>query len=446
MKQVRSLDYTDKNIYRARWLMLSFALGATILNYVDRLAFNYLSAAGELRHLISNEAFGYIGTAFFIGYTVSNLFSGFIIDKLGTRLGYACCMAFWTTASLLQAIATLPIHFGILRTLLGIGEAGNWPAAIKLTSEWFPPEERSTAMGIFNSGASIGALITPPLAIWLGEKYGWQIAFIVIGVCGYLLLALFWFNYYTPKRTIKESKARIIPPLKLIRTRFVSWFTLSKVFMDPIWYFITFWVGRYLVDVYGWNLKKIGWFVMIPFFVAELGNILGGLFTQFIIRKGISIPKARKISVGLFGTMLGLSLILGPLLISSAMVALAILSIAGFSYAAYTANTMAFPADVVPQSATASVWGVASVGAGLGGAIFEFLSGIAVKNISEAHNYATAYNTVFIGYGIMALVALIIVLFLMGPLVKNPELFEYIDDAGFNTTLSDEHMVAKKIT
>lgn len=411
-----------------RWIMLSFALAATILNYVDRLSFNYLSADGALRHLISDKAFGYIGTAFFIGYMLSNLVSGFVIDKLGTRLGYSLCMAFWTTASLLQALATLPIHFGIFRTLLGIGEAGNWPAAIKLTSEWFPPEERSTATGIFNSGAAIGAIITPPLIVWLGGKYGWQAAFIVIGVCGYLLLALFWFNYYTPEHSLKESKARIVPPLKLMKTRFVSWFTLSKVFMDPVWYFITFWVGRYLVDVYGWNLKEIGWFVMIPFFVADLGNILGGLFTQFIIRHGTAVPKARKISVGIFGTIVGLSLILGPLLIHSGAGAIVVLSLAGFGYAAYTSNTMAFPGDVVPQSATASVWGVASVGAGLGGAIFQSISGIVVKNVSGSHNYTTAYNTVFIGYGILALIALFIVLFLMGPLVKNKELHEYVED------------------
>lgn len=406
--------------------MVSFALVATILNYVDRLAFNYLSADGALRELIPDDAFGYIGMAFFIGYMISNFVSGFVIDKLGTRLGYSLCMAFWTTASLLQAMATLPIHFGIFRSLLGIGEAGNWPAAIKLTSEWFPPEERSTATGIFNSGAAIGAIVTPPLVIWLGGKYGWQIAFIVIGICGYLLLALFWFTYYTPEHTLKESKARIVPPLKLIKTRFVSWFTISKFFMDPVWYFITFWVGRYLVDVYKWNLGKIGWFVMIPFFVADLGNILGGLFTQFLIKKGISINKARKISVGFFGTILGLSLILGPLVIHSGNEALIVLSLAGFGYAAYTSNSMAFPADVVPQSATASVWGVASVGAGLGGAVFQSLSGVAVKNISQTHDYVTAYNAVFIGYGIIALIAVSIVLFLMGPLSANVKLQKYV--------------------
>jgi ACS family hexuronate transporter-like MFS transporter len=425
----------DKQASRMRWVMLSFALVATILNYVDRLAFNYLSAEGALRKLIPDDAFGYIGTAFFIGYLISNLASGFIIDKLGTRIGYSLCMAFWTTASLLQALATLPFHFGIFRALLGIGEAGNWPAAIKLTSEWFSPEERSTATGIFNSGAAVGAIITPPLVVWLGKAYGWQAAFIIIGALGYLWLAIFWFTYYTPERSLKESKARIVPPLKLIKIRFVSWFTLSKVFMDPIWYFITFWIGRYLVEVHGWGLEKIGWFVMLPFIVADLGNIIGGLFTQFIIRKGVAVARARKISVGIFGMIMALSLILGPFVIVSPASALLVLSLAGFGYAAYTSNSMAFPGDVVPQSATASVWGVASVGAGLGGVIFQSLSGITVKNLSAAFDYATAYNAVFVGYGIMALIGLSIVLFLMGPLVKDKALQDYVD-AGKRDSLS----------
>jgi len=412
---------------RMRWVMISFAFVATVLNYLHRLSFNYLTAKGPLHDLIPDDAFGYIAAAFFIAYMVSNAFSGFVIDKLGTRIGYSLSMAFWTTAGILHALAMTPFQFGFFRFLLGIGEAGNWPAAIKLTSEWFPPNERSTASGIFNSGAAVGAVVAPPLIAWLGTTYGWQITFVVIGALGYLWLALFWFTYYTPKKVVKEAKARIIPPLKLIKNRFVSGLTLSKVFMDPVWYFITFWIGRYLADVYGWNLAKIGWFAMFPFIVADFGNILGGLFTQFIIKKGIEIHKARKISVGIFGLIMALSLLSGPFVINGPAGALIILAIAGFGYAAYTANTMAFPADVVPKSATASVWGIASVGAGLGGVIFQSISGVAIKNLSTHFDYMIAYNTVFIGYGLMALIGLAIVLFLTGPLVRDCDLQAYVD-------------------
>ena len=407
--------------------MISFAMIATILNYVHRLSFNYLAANGYLRDLIPDDAFGYIATCFFIAYLLSNAVSGFIIDKLGTRLGYSLCMAFWTTAGILHAIARSPFQFGIFRFLLGIGEAGNWPAAIKLTSEWFPPEERSTASGIFNSGAAAGAVIAPLLISWLGTTFGWQITFIVVGVLGYLWLATFWFTYYTPERSLKESKARIVLPVKLLKNKFVLSLTLSKVFIDPVWYFITFWIGRYLADSYSWDLAKIGWFAMFTFIIADFGNILGGLFTQFIIKRGVPVPKARKIGAGFFGSIMAFSLILGPFLITGPYSALVVLALAGFGYASCSANMLAFPADVVPLSATASVWGVASVGSGFGGAIFQSLSGVTVKNLSAKFNYSTAYNAVFIGYGLLALIGISILLFMTGPLVRNKELQEYVE-------------------
>jgi MFS transporter, ACS family, hexuronate transporter len=270
-------------------------------------------------------------------------------------------------------------------------------------------------------------VVAPPLIAWLGTAFGWQTTFVVVGILGYIWLAFFWFTYYTPEKVAGKEKVRIIPPLKLLSNKFVAGLTLSKVFMDPVWYFITFWIGRYLADVYGWNLAKIGLFAMLPFIVADLGNILGGLFTQLIIRSGIEIPKARKISVLIFGLIMAMSLISGPFIIHGPAGALIILAIAGFGYAAYTANTMAFPADVVPPNATASVWGIASVGAGLGGVIFQSVSGVAIKNLSAHFDYTVAYSAVFIGYGLMALVGLSIVLFLTGPLVQHKDFHDYTD-------------------
>ena len=414
------------NLPKVRWLMVGLAFLATVLNYVHRLSFSYLSATGDLRELIPDDAFGYIGTAFFVAYMLSNAVSGFVIDKLGTRIGYSLCMAFWTTAGLIHAFVITPFQFGVVRFLLGVGEAGNWPAALKLVSEWFPPEERSTASGIFNSGSAIGAIVVPPLVAYLGVSYGWQTTFIVLGVVGYLWLAAFWFIYYTPERSIKESKARIIPPLKLVKTRFVCTFMIAKVLIDPVWYFVTFWVGRYLADVYHWDLKKIGWFAMLPFIVADIGNLLGGYFTQYIIKRGVPIPTARKLSVAIFIIIMGGSLLLGPLVITSPVSAIVILSLAGFGYTAYLANSLAYPADVVPKSAVASVWGLASMGAGLGGAIYQSLSGVTLKSLSATHSHEYGYNVLFIGYGISCLIGLLIILFFMGPLKKNENLHEYV--------------------
>lgn len=418
---------TNERPLKMRWVMISFAFLATFLNYVHRLSFNYLSADGDLRKLIPDDAFGYIGTAFFVAYMLSNAFSGLVIDKLGTRIGYSLCMAFWTTAGLFHAFAVTPLQFGICRFLLGIGEAGNWPAALKLTTEWFPPRERSTASGIFNSGSALGAIVVPPLIAVMSTNYGWQSTFIILAVFGYLWLAVFWFTYYTPKHSLKESKGRTIPPLKLLKNRFVSRLLLAKIFIEPVWYFVTFWIGRYLVDVHHWDLKKIGLYAMIPFIIADLGNIVGGYFTHFIINKGVPIPKARKIALGISGIIMSVPLLFAPFIVTTPMSALIIFGLSGFGYTSYTANALALTADVVPKSAAASAWSLACIGNGIGGAIFQSLSGITLKYVTASYNYTIAYNVLFMGFGILSFIGLLVLLFLLGPFIKNKELHDYAE-------------------
>ena len=296
--------------------MIGFAFAATVLNYVHRLSFTYLAAHPDLRPLFSDTTFGLMGTAFFVAYTISNGLCGFAIDRLGTRIGYSLSMAVWTTAALLHAVARTPLQFGALRFLLGIGEAGNWPAAVKLTAEWFPPRERSTASGIFNSGSALGSVIAPPLVAWLGMRFGWQVAFLVVGAMGYFWLAAFWLVYRTPSTPQQQVELSPVPVRRLLTHRFVVWFTASKFFMDSIWYFITFWIGRYLADAYGWDLWRIGLFAMFPFIVADLGNILGGFFTQWLIRGGRAISNARKLAVSVFALTMAAALLSGPLVIS----------------------------------------------------------------------------------------------------------------------------------
>ncbi|MGI8634072.1 MAG: MFS transporter [Segetibacter sp.] len=413
---------------KMRWVMISMAFLATLLNYVHRLSFTYLSADGDLRKMIPDSAFGDIAAAFFIAYMISNAFSGYVIDKLGTRLGYCLCMAFWTTAGLFHAFVVTPFQFGVARFFLGIGEAGNWPAALKLTSEWFPPHERSTASGIFNSGSALGVIIVPPLVAYLGTNYGWQSTFIILAIFGYLWLAVFWFLYYTPNKSEKDAKVKIIPPVKLFKTRFVSMFALSKFFLDPVWYFVTFWIGRYLVDVHHLSLTQIGFYAILPFIIADLGNVVGGYFTQYIIKKGMAMHKARKLAICLSAGIMAAPLLLAPVIIHSPISALVVFGITGFGYTSYTANSLATPADIVPASATATVWGLGCVGTGLGGALFNFLSGRSLSHVtSTTHDYTAGYNTLFLGYGVLAVVGLLIVWFLMGPFIKNEELQKYVE-------------------
>lgn len=410
---------------RMRWVMIAIALLATILNYVHRLSFTYLSADGELKKMIPDDAFGYIGTAFFIAYLLSNAFSGVVIDRLGTRLGYSLCMAFWTTAGLLHAFAVTPLQFGVFRFFLGIGEAGNWPAALKLTSEWFPPKERSTAAGIFNSGSALGAIIAPPLVAYMSINYGWQYTFIILALFGYLWLVVFWFSYYTPGKKTGETKAKVIPAFKLLKNKFVSRLLLAKIFVEPVWYFVTFWIGRYLADVHQWDLKQIGGYVVITFVIADIGNIIGGYFTQYLIKNGVVIPKARRIALILSGIFMAVPLLIAPFTVTTPMGALIMFGLSGFGYTSYTANALALTADVVPKSSAASAWGLACIGNGIGGAIFQSLSGITLKGFSKTLGYAGAYNILFLGFGLLVIIGMSILLFTAGSFERNKELEDY---------------------
>jgi ACS family hexuronate transporter-like MFS transporter len=306
---------------------------------------------------------------------------------------------------MLHALARGPLSLGCCRFLLGAGEAGNWPAGAKLVGEWFPSQERALASGIFNSGASIGAVISPPLIAWLVLRQGWQSAFIAMGALGLLWLAGWAFFARAPEGPGNESRSRV-SVRKLLSTRFVLFFTLSKVFMDPVWYFFVFWFPKYLAEVHHFSLKEIGWKGWIPYFTAALGNLAGGLLTSWLIRSGVATPVARKVSTSVFALLM-LSTI-PAILTTSAPLAIAFVALTTFGYTGYTANTLAFPADVFPNQAVASCWGLASMGSGFGGMLFMALSGWLVGQYG--------YTPVFIGYGILPLLALGCILFLIGPL------------------------------
>jgi len=399
--------------------MIGFAFLATVINYLDRQTLSVIAPALREEFNMSNEAYGYVLSAFMLAYTVSNGISGPLLDRLGTRLGYAACMAFWSTAGILHALVTGPWSLAGCRFLLGIGEAGNWPAAVKVTTEWFLPHERALAAGIFNSGAAIGAIIAPPLVTWLALTYGWQTAFLATGLTGYVWLAVWWFVYHVPAHVRQEVTARPAPPWKLLRTRFLSVLTLSKVFLDPVWYFYIFWFPQYLKSVHGFDLAKIGMTAWIPFVTADLGNLVGGWLTGRLIRRGWPTSTARKTVVAIFALLMTSAI--PAVLTSNVWLSVALISVATFGYTGYNSNALAFPPDVVPKNMVASVWGLASMGSGFGGMLFSWLSGRMIDQYG--------YTPVFIAYGIMPLIAASLVVFVMGPLRPLPE-FENQDPKG----------------
>ena len=387
--------------------MVGFAFFATTINYLDRQVLSVVATSPDFKAAVplSQEAYGYVTSAFMLAYTLMNGLSGPFIDSVGTRIGYACCMLWWSVAGMLHALASGPLSLGCFRFLLGAGEAGNWPAGAKLVSEWFLPRERALASGIFNSGASIGAVISTPVIAWLVLCRGWQSAFIAMGVLGFLWLAGWAFFARAPLDPTNEGWSQV-SARKLFSTRFLLFFTLSKVFMDPVWYFFVFWFPKYLAEVHHFSLREIGWKGWIPYFTAALGNLAGGLLTSWLIRLGVTMPVARKASTSVFALLM-LSTI-PAILTTSAPLAIALIALTTLGYTGYTANTLAFPADVFPTRAVASCWGLASMGSGLGGMLFMALSGWLVGHFG--------YTPVFIGYGILPLLALGCILFLIGPL------------------------------
>ena len=210
---------------RRRWLMISFAFWATVINYLDRQTLSVAAPVLREQFHLSNVEYSRVVFAFLLAYTLSNGTCGMMIDRLGTKLGYALCMLWWSVAALLHAFATGGLSLGIFRFLLGIGEAGNWPAGVKVATEWFPERERALASGIFNSGSAIGAILAPPIVAWILLRYGWPSAFVSVGAAGLIWLALWLPVYRKPQAAAAEFEASPIPVRVLVRARFVLGFT-----------------------------------------------------------------------------------------------------------------------------------------------------------------------------------------------------------------------------
>jgi MFS transporter, ACS family, aldohexuronate transporter len=389
-----------------RWLMISLVFLGTAINYLDRQTLSVVAPVLIDQFHMSNEAYSRVIFAFMLAYTIMNGVFGPLIDRLGTRVGYALTAAWWSAAAMLHAFASGVWSLGFFRFLLGMGEAGNWPAGVKVVAEWFPTRERALASGIFNGGSAFGAIVAPPLVVWIVLKTGWREAFFVVGAIG-LVWALVWsLIYHIPPEVEKEERSTTVSVRQLFRARFVWSFTLAKIFLDPVWYFYIFWFPTYLKQARHFDLASIGMYAWIPFMVAGLGNLLGGWLAGSLLRRNISITVARKSGVTLFALLM-LSAI-PAVLTPSATSSIVLVSVAMLGYTGVTANMLAFPADVFPKSVVATIWGLASMGSGFGGMVFALVTGWLVDRYS--------YVPVFIGFSLIPMIALLIIWFVLGPL------------------------------
>jgi len=389
-----------------RWLMIAMAFVVTAITYMERQALSVVVPVLMDQFQMSGVAYSRVIFAFMLAYTIMNGVSGPLIDRLGTRVGLALTTAWWSVAAMLQALAKGAWSLGLYRFLLGMGEAGNWPGCVKVVAEWFPVHERGLASGIFNSGAAFGAIVAPPLVVLIVLKWGWRAAFLAVGLTGLVWVFLWLFIYRTPREIEAEVTAPPTPPWTLLRQRFVWSFTAAKIFLDPVWYFYVFWFPEYLKRARHLDLASIGKFAWIPYLVAGLGNIIGGRFSGFLLRRGVSVTIARKSAVTVF--MLLMASAIPAVLVPETSVSIALVSLAMLGYTGVSANMLAFPADVYPKNVVASIWGLAGMGSGFGGMVFVLVTGWLVDRYS--------YAPVFIGFGSIPMIALLIVWFVLGPL------------------------------
>lgn len=387
---------------RLRWIFLAMAFLATVINYLDRQTLSVIEPVLREQLHFGDVDYSRIVMAFLLAYTIANALSGWLIDRTGTKWGYAICMLWWSAASALHVFARSAASLGAFRFLLGIGEAGNWPAAVKVVSEWFPVKDRALASGIFNSGSSIGALLAPPLVAAITLRFGWPSAFLSIGLLGFLWVAC-WLRIYrspaiAPVSAIAPQAKQ--PSFKLIRDRFVWSLLVAKIFFDPAWYFYIFWIPQYLSSARHFDLAEIGLIAWIPYLAADIGNLAGGAFYIALLRLRISLPVARQISLTTFAALMTAAI--PAVLATSSSVSIAFVSVATFGYTGCLANMLALPGDFYPSEVLGSIWGLASTGAGFGGMLFSLITGWAIARFS--------YVPVFFGFGVMPLVSAAILL------------------------------------
>jgi MFS transporter, ACS family, hexuronate transporter len=369
-----------------RWTICALLFFGTTMNYVDRQVLGLL--APELQTKIGwNEVqYGYIVTAFQGAYAIGLLLMGRVIDLIGTRIGYALSIGLWSLAAAAHALARTPLGFGAARFALGVGEAGNFPAAIKTVAEWFPKKERALATGIFNSGTNVGATIGPLLVLWVASRYGWQFAFVSTGLLSFIPI-LFWVRTYRPPQEHPRlSAAELkyiqsdpsepvtrIPWTRLLPHRQTWAFLIGKFLTDPIWWFFLFWLPKFLNTNHGLALTQLGPPLVVIYNAACVGSIGGGWLAARFLKAGWSINRARKTA------MLICALAIMPIVaaanVQSLWAAVALVSLATAGHQGWSANMFTFASDLFPRRAVASVVGIGGFGGAVGGMFIAAFTG-----------------------------------------------------------------------
>lgn len=404
---------------RFRWVILSLLFFATTVNYLDRIVFSVLIPTIRQDLHLNDIDYGNINGAFQLAYTLGFLFMGKFIDWAGTKVGYLVAIVWWSIAAALHALAGTGAALGAWRFLLGLGESGNFPSAIKSVAEWFPKKDRAFATGIFNAGTNVAATIGPPIIIAMAAAYGWRAAFLITSGLGVLWVPLWWLLYDRPERhrsVNPEELAYIRSDPGRDREGAVGWlaalryketwgFAAGKFLTDPVWWFYLIWLPPYLYDVRKFNLKEIGWALPVIYLAADVGSIGGGWISGYLIRRGWAGGKARKTAMALAAFCMPVAVT--AVFVQNPLIAIALVSLATSAHQGWSANLFTTTSDVFPSNAVASVVGIGGCAGGIGGFLFSaVIPGYVITY--------WGYVPVFILMGILHPLALLLVHVLMG--------------------------------
>ena len=402
-----------------RWIVVALLFFATTINYIDRQVIGLLKPTLEVEFGWSEKDYANIVMAFTAAYALGLLVFGRIIDKIGTKMGFSISIVFWSIAACLHGVVKTTFGFGIARAALGLGESGNFPAAIKTVAEWFPKKERALATGIFNSGANIGAVFAPILVPTILALYGWQEAFIITGAIGFVWL-IFWLYYYEiPTRHKKVTEAELAhihsdneedtsneKPITwgtLFRVRQTYVFIVGKLLTDPIWWFFLFWLPSYFSTSFNLDLKKPGWPLVIIYMATSIGSIGGGYLSSYFIQKGWPVYKARKTAMFIFA--LCVLPIMSAKYATNMWVAVALISLAAAAHQAWSANIFTVASDMFPKKAISSVVGIGGMAGSIGGVLFPIFVGYILETYRQLGDSTAGYNIIFFVCGLMYMLA-----------------------------------------
>jgi len=415
-------DATPQNVHAAaervgryRWVICALLFTAIAINYVDRQMIGVLKPTLQKEFGWTEIEYGDVVFWFQVAYALGYVSFGSLVDRLGARVGYALAFAIWTFAHIGHGFASSLYQFFIARFALGIGESGSFPASIKAVADWFPKRERAFAIGLFNAGTNVGAIVTPlivPLIV-IDLALGWQAAFILVGVVQLVWLVVWLYVYRQPREhpRVKPPELALIesdppdPEVKvpwrsLLRHRETWAYAVGKFLIDPIWWMFLFWLPSFLFDRYGLDLKSFAVPLVIIYVISDIGSIGGGWMSSAMIKRGASINAARKITMLICA--LGALPVMFAMYADDLWLAIAIVGLATAAHQAFSANLYTLPSDVFPRFAVGSVIGIGGTAGAIGGMLMAKYAGWVLDTIGS-------YTPIFIVAGSAYLLALLAV-------------------------------------